>query len=101
MRLVSKSAGCGTSSGWGLAVRRPRVGWGTDLGLVEAQAILATACDLGITLIDTAEGYGGGESERQVGQALAAPGAREATVSLPSQAPGRARSGSSPPPTAA
>jgi aryl-alcohol dehydrogenase-like predicted oxidoreductase len=55
-------------------------GWGTDLGPAEAQAILARARDLGITLVDTAESYGGGESERQVGPAQAAPGARESTV---------------------
>jgi aryl-alcohol dehydrogenase-like predicted oxidoreductase len=55
-------------------------GWGRDLGPPEAQAILARARELGMHLVDTAEVYGGGESERQVGRFLATPGAREATV---------------------
>jgi len=56
-------------------------GWGTDLGPAEAQAILARAHDLGITLIDTAEVYGNGESERQIGRYLAEhEGTRKSTV---------------------
>src|SRR5207249_9229046 len=49
-------------------------------GPPKAQATPARARELGMHLVDTAEVYGGGESERQVGRFLATPGAREATV---------------------
>jgi aryl-alcohol dehydrogenase-like predicted oxidoreductase len=52
-------------------------GWGSDFGPDEARAILRRARELGITLLDTAEAYAKGESERIVGAALAEPGARE------------------------
>jgi aryl-alcohol dehydrogenase-like predicted oxidoreductase len=49
------------STGWG---------WGRDFGEREAQAIVRRALDLGVTLFDTAEVYGRGESERVLGEAL-------------------------------
>jgi aryl-alcohol dehydrogenase-like predicted oxidoreductase len=58
----------------------PEWGWGSQFGPAEALAVVARARSLGITLIDTAELYGGGESERLLGRALAGPGARESVV---------------------
>ncbi len=58
----------------------PEWGWGSELGPAEAQAIVERARSLGITLVDTAEIYGRGESERVLGRILAAPGARESVV---------------------
>lgn len=49
------------SKGWG---------WGSEFGTQEAQAIVTRALELGITLFDTAEIYGGGLSETVLGQAL-------------------------------
>lgn len=49
------------STGWG---------WGRDFGEREAKAIVQRALDMGVTLIDTAEVYGRGESERVLGEAL-------------------------------
>ncbi|MEI8081749.1 MAG: aldo/keto reductase [Actinomycetes bacterium] len=46
-------------------------GYGDSYAEGEAGRILARALDLGVTLIDTAEAYGFGRSERIVGQALA------------------------------
>ncbi|MDQ1509493.1 MAG: hypothetical protein QOG50_1337 [Actinomycetota bacterium] len=45
-------------------------GYGSQYADVEAGQILERALDLGVTLIDTAEIYGRGNSERIVGQAL-------------------------------
>lgn len=45
-------------------------GYGDDYARAEAGRIVARAVELGITLIDTAEAYGFGESERIVGAAL-------------------------------
>jgi aryl-alcohol dehydrogenase-like predicted oxidoreductase len=45
-------------------------GYGTDYARGEAVRILERALDLGINLIDTAEIYGFGESERIIGRAL-------------------------------
>jgi len=45
-------------------------GYGRDYAEHEADRILARALDLGITLVDTAEAYGFGRSERIVGRAL-------------------------------
>ena len=58
----------------------PEWGWGSQFGPAEALAVVDRARSLGITLIDTAELYGGGESERLLGRALAGPGARESVV---------------------
>ncbi len=58
----------------------PEWGWGSEFGPAEAQAIVERARSLGITLIDTAESYGHGESERVLGRILAAPDARESVV---------------------
>jgi aryl-alcohol dehydrogenase-like predicted oxidoreductase len=49
------------SAGWG---------WGREFNEAEAQAIVKRALELGITLFDTAEIYGHGESERVLGAAL-------------------------------
>jgi aryl-alcohol dehydrogenase-like predicted oxidoreductase len=45
-------------------------GYGHDYAEKEASAILERALDLGINLVDTAEIYGRGESERIVGRTL-------------------------------
>jgi aryl-alcohol dehydrogenase-like predicted oxidoreductase len=58
----------------------PEWGWGSQFGPAEALAVVERARSLGITLIDTAELYGGGESERLLGRALADPAAREQVV---------------------
>ena len=58
----------------------PEWGWGTQFGPAEALAVVERARELGITLIDTAELYGHGESERLLGRALADPAARESVV---------------------
>ena len=54
-----------THSGWG---------WGTEFGPTEARQIVQRAAELGINIIDTAESYSDGESERIVGGALRASG---------------------------
>lgn len=46
-------------------------GWNREFGPPEAEAIVKRALELGITLFDTAEIYGGGHSERILGRALA------------------------------
>jgi aryl-alcohol dehydrogenase-like predicted oxidoreductase len=58
----------------------PEWGWGSQFGPAEALAVVDRARALGITLIDTAELYGHGESERLLGRALAHPAARESVV---------------------
>jgi aryl-alcohol dehydrogenase-like predicted oxidoreductase len=58
----------------------PEWGWGAQFGPAEALAVVGRARALGITLIDTAELYGGGESERLLGRALADPAARQSVV---------------------
>ena len=50
-------------------------GWGTEFGPSDVGSVLDAARDVGINLIDTAELYGQGESERQLGYHL--PGAKE------------------------
>ena len=50
-------------------------GWGTEFGPNNVGGVLDAARDVGINLIDTAELYGQGESERQLGYHL--PGAKE------------------------
>jgi len=52
-------------------------GYGENYDEGEADRIVARAVDLGITLIDTAEAYGYGRSERIVGAAVAAHGLRD------------------------
>ncbi len=49
----------------------PEWGYGEAYAAVEAGAIVERALDLGVNLIDTAEVYGFGRSERIVGQAIA------------------------------
>ena len=58
----------------------PEWGWGAQFGPAEALAVVGRARALGVTLIDTAEMYGRGESERLLGRALAGPAARDAVV---------------------
>jgi aryl-alcohol dehydrogenase-like predicted oxidoreductase len=58
----------------------PGWGWGAGFGPADAQAIVDRARQLGVTLIDTAEIYGNGESERLLGAILAATGVRESVV---------------------
>ena len=42
-------------------------GWGTEFGPDNVRDLLDAAQDVGINLIDTAEVYSNGESERQLG----------------------------------
>jgi len=58
----------------------PGWGWGTDFGPDDARAILERARQLGVTLVDTAETYGNGESERVLGAILAESRARDSVV---------------------
>jgi aryl-alcohol dehydrogenase-like predicted oxidoreductase len=58
----------------------PDWGWGVRFGPPEARAIVARAIRLGVTLIDTAELYGHGESERVLGAILSEPGVRDRVV---------------------
>lgn len=75
----------GTLDGTGLRVSRLGLG-GAGLagafgptGEVEARRVIDEALDAGITFIDTAPFYGGGESERRIGDALAG-GKRDSVV---------------------
>lgn len=45
-------------------------GWGTELGVPDANRIVQRALDLGVNLFDTAEIYSGGRSESLLGDAL-------------------------------
>jgi aryl-alcohol dehydrogenase-like predicted oxidoreductase len=58
----------------------PAWGWGRDWGPTEVRAICARAVELGVTLFDTAEIYGDGESERLLGDALSRSPARDSIV---------------------
>jgi aryl-alcohol dehydrogenase-like predicted oxidoreductase len=58
----------------------PEWGWGDGFGPAEATAIVERARQLGVTLIDTAEIYGRGESERVLGRILASPEVRDSVV---------------------
>ena len=48
----------------------PSGGWGDLCRPAEAEAVVKSALDEGISAFDTAEGYGDGESERRLGRAL-------------------------------
>ncbi len=48
----------------------PSGGWGDLCTEQEAERVVKTALDIGITAFDTAEGYGDNESERRLGRAL-------------------------------
>jgi aryl-alcohol dehydrogenase-like predicted oxidoreductase len=50
----------------------PSGGWGDICSPKDAERVVHTALDHGITAFDTAEGYGDGESERRLGKALGA-----------------------------
>lgn len=52
---------------WQLA---PTKGWGDLTSPQDAELVIKTALDAGITAFDTAEGYSHGESERRLGKAL-------------------------------
>ncbi len=52
---------------WQLA---PTQGWGDVASEKDAELVIKTALDAGITAFDTAEGYSHGESERRLGKAL-------------------------------
>ena len=66
--------GCGNFGGVGSAPEFFGMGESVD----EAMALLDRALDLGLTVLDTADAYGGGRSEETIGAWLAArPGARE------------------------
>jgi len=66
-------------------------GWGREFGPADAKAICQRALDLGITLFDTAESYGGGESERLLGRALAESDSRWAAQLATKLQPGSER----------
>ena len=48
----------------------PSGGWGDNCTPKNADRVVKTALEMGITAFDTAEGYGDGESERRLGKAL-------------------------------
>jgi aryl-alcohol dehydrogenase-like predicted oxidoreductase len=48
----------------------PSGGWGDICSPKDAERVVQSALDNGITAFDTAEGYGDGESERRLGKAL-------------------------------
>lgn len=50
----------------------PSGGWGDICPPEDAERVVRSALDHGITAFDTAEGYGDGESERRLGKALGA-----------------------------
>jgi aryl-alcohol dehydrogenase-like predicted oxidoreductase len=50
----------------------PSGGWGDICPSEDAEKVVRSALDHGITAFDTAEGYGDGESERRLGKALGA-----------------------------
>ena len=50
----------------------PSGGWGDICSPEDAERVVRSALDHGITAFDTAEGYGDGESERRLGKALGA-----------------------------
>src|SRR5436190_9514198 len=64
--------GCGNFGGIGSA---PEL-FGKGESEAEAFALMDAAWDMGITLFDTANSYGGGRSETYIGHWLAASGAR-------------------------
>jgi aryl-alcohol dehydrogenase-like predicted oxidoreductase len=66
----------GDSSTWGMGT------YDTDLTRDSIREAWEASIDSGVTLFDTAEVYGGGESERIIGSLLAADPARSATVVL-------------------
>ena len=45
-------------------------GWGSEFGPSEARQIVSRALELGVNFMDTAEMYGGGQSERTLGEAF-------------------------------
>jgi len=58
-------------SGWQASVLTlGGVKWDTHLPEADAIALIQRALELGVNTFDTAHGYGGGESERRLGQAL-------------------------------
>ena len=69
--------GCGSFGGIGSTLSTI----GTGLDESEAFAVMDQAQTLGITIFDTADGYGGGASEQIIGQWLAARGSDTITVS--------------------
>ena len=58
----------------------PAWSWCRDWGPAEARAVCARAVELGVTLFDTAEIYGDGDSERLLGDALSGSPARDSIV---------------------
>ena len=74
---VSRIAlGCGCFGGIGSAPEFFGLGESDE----EAFAIMDAACELGITLFDTADAYGGGRSETAIGRWLRSRGARDRIV---------------------
>ena len=62
IEVSSVAMGC-----WALA---DEATWGPQAES-DSMATIGAALDVGVNLFDTAEGYGGGESERVLGRALA------------------------------
>jgi aryl-alcohol dehydrogenase-like predicted oxidoreductase len=66
----------GDRSTWGMG------GYDSDLSLASIEEAWRASIDAGVTLFDTAEVYGRGESERIIGRLLAADPARAAKVTI-------------------
>jgi aryl-alcohol dehydrogenase-like predicted oxidoreductase len=66
----------GDRSTWGMG------GYDADLTMASIEGAWDTSIDAGVTLFDTAEIYGGGESERIIGQMLSRDTGRAASVVL-------------------
>jgi len=73
-RTLGKSGLCVSSIGLGC------VTFGREIDAAASFAVLDRALDLGVTLLDTAEAYGGGCSEEIVGAWLVQRGARDKIV---------------------
>jgi aryl-alcohol dehydrogenase-like predicted oxidoreductase len=59
-------------------------GWGRRLGPAKAREIIQRALELGVTLFDTAESYGDGQSERLLGEVVSG-SARRASIVVASK----------------
>src|SRR5512139_1428394 len=76
--LVVSVLGLGCGNFGGVGSNRKLFGRGESEA--QAQALLDAAIEHGITLLDTANSYGGGRSERWLGRWLASRGVRDELV---------------------
>lgn len=70
MTLPSRSIGPFTVSAIGLGCMNLNHGYGPPIDEAEAAILLNRAIDLGVTMLDTAALYGGGDNERWLGRAV-------------------------------